>query len=351
MTLTVKKSDEFFIAIAKIRGNAHTFIFVGVKLLEEILILARVGKAMDVRKGNPPGLFSLIFSPVKAILKDEGVDRLAGWRQEITYEAYAISYQQYLQFMALLKKIQDDTNCFSGYAPIRVNQDEVELAWIKKILNSNDSNATSMPLVAELEDILIHNLEDLHLSNTCRHTAIDLINHVCGNKENTKAISTQFFCSLPLRTSLMAENQEFLRNRVGGGETFFVRPERAVPFYILPMPPTAVQNVSPYKNRVLSDLYKRMEEMLKVAPEKEETKKKFDLLKTFYQEQISQKSNSIDDFVNILLNWKNQHQKDISCLRATFFFDSFIHRRSATEKMFDRWLRELPKDYQLKPQG
>ena len=101
--LHAKKSDEYFIAISQ--QDWHTFIMLGVMLNGKPTLLTRIGKAS--RKN--PNLCSFFFSELAAQLSDEGITRRTTIETPISYSAYTITYQQVLDFIGLVEKINQKT--------------------------------------------------------------------------------------------------------------------------------------------------------------------------------------------------------------------------------------------------
>ncbi|KTD23802.1 Uncharacterised protein [Legionella lansingensis] len=331
VTIKIDQSDEFFIAIAKQEG--HSFVFAGIKQKGKIHLLARVGKVFKPQKGKcliPKALCNAVFFQAQAQIEDEGIARPDGWESSISYAAHAISYQQYLQFVALLEEIETEDS-FECYKP----GEEGELEFTgKKVLasKSDEKNACATKIIARGQV--------LNLSNTCRHTAIDLIKYVCNDEQVTHDISRTFFCNLPLETFLVAnDGKPFL---LGDDDQAYclVHPDPELPFYILPPPPTSFKNLPAFQRRVLNDLYRRMEEMLRIAPNSPDTQTKFELLKTLYNEKSGPCMVGFATFISDIANWHERHQKEINTLRETNLVDCFFTRKSTTQKMCEQWFSE-----------
>ncbi|KTC77115.1 hypothetical protein [Legionella brunensis] len=333
MVMTVNKSDEFFISIAK--QGVHSFIFVGVKSKGEHHILARVGKVMDADVSC--SVLRAAFFSTKAFISYEEFSKQPGRKIPIGYAAYDITYEQYLGFIALLEELQARDNiAYPCFKPAEENGNEVNLQWTAQ----RTEVTHKIPLKPEAENI-IKESHSLNLSSTCRHGALSLLDYVRGHEQTIHNVSSKFFRDLPLHTNLVADDGEKFPVRDPVTKRIrqhcYLRPDSKMPFYILPSPPSAFKDLEPLKKRVLTELYMQMEDMLQVAPESAETEQKFNLLKELYIEKVGKNNETINDFIASLTSWREDHKKDINSLRKTYFFDYFITRHSATEKMFDRF--------------
>lgn len=116
--IIVDKNDEFFISLGK--TEAHSFIMVGVIQNGEPIILGRVGKQNIEDISAAEFYLRNVFDHVDTELRDESL-RVGG---NIGYSAYAINYNQYLQFTELLSKAQRDSELHC-YLPDREHNDTV----------------------------------------------------------------------------------------------------------------------------------------------------------------------------------------------------------------------------------
>jgi hypothetical protein len=166
------KSDDFFIAVAK-GENVHSFVMLGVMVDDKPVFLARVGKV-----GVPP----------HAQLQRESYYPYG----KLSYQAYTITYQHYLDFIELMKK-SDDAKELAYYQ----SQDRTafEYQWVSS--PSNNNNSEQQPRTVEEQRILSRS-KTLYPFNTCRHTAIDLTAHVVNDKATTDRISRLYFVNLPV---------------------------------------------------------------------------------------------------------------------------------------------------------
>lgn len=187
------------------------------------------------------------------------------------------------------------------------------------VLRYTSAQSSTRKLRPEME-LLYEKTQFFNKSNTCRHTAVDLLNTTRGSKK-TYNVSSQFFCRLPVKTIL------------AGGV-----PSDNIPFYIIPLPPTAFPNVTqdPASAKILAKLYRRMEEIITLEPHAKSTEIKFNKLKAFYNEQAGVNHASPEALIDAIRNWRDaKANEDVFQLRKTYFFDRVITRQSTTKKMFD----------------
>ncbi|WED43459.1 hypothetical protein [Legionella cardiaca] len=353
--MTVKKNDEFFISIAKDEG-VHSFILLGVKNETGVHLLARVGKVGVATEFGCKILCKAAFSSTPAQLIDEKIDRETENRTNISYAAYAINYQQYLDFIALLQHIQDenllDTSVqhlpFTCFKPVQ------EKGGLVTLQQTSEKTALTHELAPREESAEVSKeVHSLGLTNTCRHSALSLLKYVCRDEQVPHDLSSAFFRNLPLQTSLVADDgEEFVVSRRGTtAKRSFVHPDGKQPFYILPLPPSAFKEQSPAKVKVLTELYQQMESMLKTASQLPETEKKFNLLKELYNDKAGKNTESMSDLLASIKSWRSLHSAEIKVLRVTYFFDRFFKRQSATEKMLERCTTLLEKSQEQSPQN
>ncbi|KTD08481.1 hypothetical protein [Legionella jamestowniensis] len=332
--MIVDKSDEFYIAIAK-NEEGHSFIFAGVKSNGENHLLARVGKVKVDDDSACQFILKFGFSSIQSKLEDEKIYRNKGKRYAINYIAYTISYEQYLSFIGLLQQIQEEKRrSFQCYKPIEENDSKVKLQ-----LTAEKTELTYQIEPKPRAKEIIEHTETLHCTNTCRHSALALVNYVFDSEQATQDVSKQFFHDLPFHTTLVANDGvgfvEYVRKKAVTRQ--FVHPDNTIPFYILPAPPSSFKNLDPLKRKVMTELYHQLEKMVHISPELQKTAHKFSILKALYNEKMGINEESLSDFINSISMWKSIHRDELKTLRKTYFFDSFFTRETATEKMFSRF--------------
>ncbi|KTD40984.1 hypothetical protein [Legionella parisiensis] len=313
-SLTVNKiTDHFFISINKKMG--HSFIMLGVYDQNKFRhVLCRVGKVAEVEVDengetdyptNLQFLCNALFFASKAYLKDEGVSRKKRGNVPITYQAYDISYEQYIEFVRILESLRghDTYTCYKPDSDSAKDEVTLTLTSEKKLSSVNVNKLNT--------DLL-----ELNVGNTCRHAAIELIEAI-QHVPISPSVSSSFLTNLPYETVLE-----------------YGSPSENLPFYVLPPPPASFQS-DKAKEKVITKLYSRMENMLLLEPDSQYTQDKFLKLKELYLNIVgSPKDLSLDRLLTNILTWKDDknNQKILNVLRKEYFWDSlpFIKRQSAT---------------------
>lgn len=322
MTLTIDSKTRFFIAISKIK--AHSFIMTGTHDNFKVQhLLCRVGKIFDLNSNsnNPKplgsilsALFKVIGHYAKAKIKDEGLNRDRLEHSPISYQAYEISYKQYLDFIHLLESIEDEDNSIECFKPVEQTYDQIVLA--PTIINLNPPTPVD-------KNILIAST-NLSFDNTCRHGAIKIIEEVIRCPVSS-IVSPNFLTELPCATYLD-----------------YGVPSQDVPFYVLPVPPNYSLNLSKQKQSVIERLYKRMEQLVKLEPNSKLTQKKFTCLKNLYNDIVGDPIElTISELLQKIKNWKQTNWSTLSGLRKTYFWDTFIKREASTLKTIKEIEAEL----------
>ncbi|WP_133126849.1 hypothetical protein [Legionella nagasakiensis] len=298
-----KEQDEFFIALAK--KGVHTFVMLGVMQEGRPVLLARVGKfVIDDNQSCCRLGGKLLFTGAKAELQPESL-RLGG---DISYGAYVISYRQYLQFTKLMSMAQGSQS-IRCYLPER-EDDTTAVLTLKEIKKSESSDENT-----EQERKIIARTHHTQLSNTCRHTAIDLIEYTQGIRTLTTNVSRLFFQSLPLQTKF----------------SYGVAQDH---FYVFPLPPEAY-HAEKEKRVILTKIYRRMENLLKKDPYGDNTIAKFSALKRLYVQQAGIPMDDVEQALDSIRQWKATSQPVIEHLRAQSFFGKLFVSVSSTKVMAD----------------
>ena len=321
-----KDTDHFFLAICK--KDVHSFLMLGLYDQNQVShLLCRVGKVFDHDNEEEDDCFTankrlahFIFSSTNGIINDERTYRNNKGETPISYQAYDISYQQYKEFIQLLEGLQTDRNKFKCYKPIKEEGSQVSLKLTSDLVFQQRK---------EMDD-LINNTSQLGLGNTCRHTAIRLAEEV-HHAPTSSLVSSSYFRDLPYTTQLD-----------------FGVPSADIPFYVLPVSPTAYPSLDENKRGILFKLYSRMEHMLLIDPHSEQTKIKFQSLKDLYNQIAGpQKDLSLDELLFSIQTWKQAHKDNLNVLRVTYFWDSLITRQSATSKLITEIEQDLQQATQL----
>lgn len=306
-----KNKDTFFISINK--SGAHTFIMLGVYDQHKVKhLLGRVGKV-----AIPDGYYDFalcddvqfmlqaLFTEAKARLVDEGIARRSLTLRAINYQAYDITYAQYINFIHVLEALQTPVNKFTCYMPDYECGEGVSLSY-----RNVDENLPQSKI-----DKIKESVAGLNIGNTCRHTAINLVEEV-QQAPVSSSVSSIFFHNLPYETNLE-----------------YGKPSADIPFYVLPITPAAYPNLAESKKWIVEKLYRRMEQMLLLDQHSQQTQDKFAQLKVLYKQIIGpQQQLSLGALLLSIQQWKQDNQANLAVLRKTYLWDFFCTRQSATMK-------------------
>lgn len=307
MTLIIQK-PRFFLAIAK--QKAHSFIMLGTYTQNTVEhLLCKVGKTAEVGKDNNNScfLFSALFSEMNGRIADERIYRAKKGHKPISYQAYDINLNQYIEFIRTLEALQTKSKQFKCMKPTKINADSVHF----------ESTAEQLFTPKSLEQSFLNSANRFSINKTCRHTAIKLIEETL-HQPAPSSISSNFLNEFLCRTYLD-----------------FDAPSQDYPFYVLPAPPNTITQLDTQKRKIAEKLYLRMEQMLKIEPNSQQTQQKFTHLKELYEQVVGEHNNSIDELLHQIKEWKKQHWTSLNTLRVTYFWDEFIPRKTATLKTIE----------------
>lgn len=312
------KTDKFFISINK--KGVHSFIMLGIYDQNRARhLLCRVGKFGDNDDKEPnyalaiKFLCNALFYKNKAKLGDEGITRNAKGSTPITYQAYDITYDQYWEFIQILESLQTDKNKFFCYKPMATNGNEITLEL-----------STDLIFPPQSKNKIKENVNELHVGNTCRHSAIALV-EATQHAPVTSMVSSSFFIGLPYSTVLD-----------------YGKPSENIPFYVLPAPPITFSELGLTKTKIITKLYQRMERMLLLETNSQSTQDKFLRLKELYLNIVgSQRQLSLSELLQSIQTWKQDNEFILTALRKRYFWDSFFTRKSATMSLIEEVERDL----------
>ncbi|CDZ79015.1 hypothetical protein BN59_03330 [Legionella massiliensis] len=325
--ITVDKNSEFFIAICKL--GVHSYVAAGVKERSgQHRFLGSFGKVGNPEKGGActasKAICSTLFSETDAFITNERVinykegdsERRPAWRT-VRYKAYGITYRHYLQFLAHMAALSHEQEKalensrlpsswykLKAYTPIEEDETTVGFKWGPLSIEDYEQELDVCP-------------NEFHLAafgNTCRHSAIRLVEAARQTAGLGEGVSTTFFRELPLEA-------DFGRGVVGVDHHF----------YILPLPPTSYPEIGDEKQAILVELYDRLDSMMLIAQDDPNSIEKFEELKKLYQETAGKVPDSIHDVIISIKEWESDHKDLIDTHRAWHFFSS-----TATRKMFNR---------------
>lgn len=305
-------------------------------------LLCRVGKFGNLNVKDPDYVMNMqflcnaLFFSNKARLADEGIWREKIGGKPISYQAYDITYEQYLEFVQVLESLQTPENEFGCYKP-----DILEDS--KESQNTDDGNDEEVTLTYTIEKLFLpvdvseieQSVSGLSVHNTCRHSAIELVEKVQHGVGSL--VSSNFINDLPYETCLI-----------------YGKPSEDIPFYVLPAPPTAFVQLDEIKAKVISKLYTRMENMLRLEPDSPQTQKKFLRLKELYLDIVGpQKDSSLESLIQNIKEWKATNTSDLEVLRKTYFWDylPFFKRTSSTMKLIKEVEHDLEVEIDNRPHG
>jgi hypothetical protein len=250
-----------------------------------------------------------LFTSTKAKLKDEGVARVHKQSKPTSYQAYDITYENYLEFLRILESLETQRNKYVCYKPVSANGNEVTLNLTNEPLDCADS----IPVTSKSASQLKESVCALNVGNTCRHSAIALV-EATQHSPISSLVSNAFFMDLPYETKLD-----------------YGAPSKDIPFYVLPVSPAAFPELDETKKSIITKLYKRMEQMPLIETSSKQTQEKFSRLKDLYLQILGpQKSLCLADLLDSIQDWKTQNESVLSPLRKRYFWDSFFTRTSAT---------------------
>lgn len=321
--MELSKSDEYFISIAK--QDIHSFIMLGVMVNGKPKLLARVGKTNDLDpdvKAQATMIAKGLTTGTLARLADEGIYRREGHRVTISYQAYSINYQQLNDFLALLALMEKEQlkkeaikshvgkeKLIKCYAPVIDGRDKDKVIF--EYTNLQDCNLTTTKSNEKTEKI-IRKAQEIHIKNTCRTTAKKLIETILGFKTD---ISGHFLTELKYQTELLAGQPE--QNS----------------FYIIPPPPDAyTSQITDTQHRILSKLYKRLEDLPKKAANSTETRAKFDALKGMYNGIAKQNKMSAGEFLRCITDYEKKHEEVLFSKRSPHFLSKKLSFLTTTER-------------------
>lgn len=302
---------RFFISIAK--QGYHSFLMLGTyNDLQVQHLLCRVGKGMD-----ESNICKLLFGGVGSSLFDEGPFRTKRYPTPITYQAYEITYANYLEFVQVLEGLQvlrgpkNKLNRLPCYKPFPGEQKDQKIFKFTSTAVCNKSNP------AMNKDVKV-SAEHLSIANTCRHTAIQLVERVT-HKTISSQVSSWFFRDLPYSSHLE-----------------YGVPAKEKPFYILPIPPSAYRTLEPKQKKIAERLYRQIERLALIAHDAKTTEKKFLLFSGLYKQVVAnQEALSLNTLLDGILLWKQTHYRELAPLRKTYFWDEFVTRKAASIKVID----------------
>lgn len=279
-----------------------------------------------------------------ARIANEGISRKKGSVTPISYQAYAINYEQVKEFIGLISDVErkqlqnpeirqgmirvgrkspeqteDDilhAKAIFSYVPTKEEGDEVTFEWEKL----QDCQFTTAP--EKDMEFIIQGMQRLHVGNTCRTTSVNIVEAILGFATD---ISKYFFIAPKYQTTLDAG-----------------QPNKDT-FYVLPPPPSVHrENAASKQFDILNKLYKRMSEIPKLNPGSPETRAKFEALKSIYKDAVGANNLSATELMRKIMEHDKVASKDLFHKREPNFLSRFFTIKSTTERMF----KDFEKDFQ-----
>jgi hypothetical protein len=338
-SFVVNIKNEFYIAIAN--KGMHCFLMLGVvKDDGSHQLLARVGKSNNL----DPDFYNhcrmmqkaICGSGTIAIISDEGIFKPKTKQIFISYQAYTISKEQAIEFLVLINDIEiqqlenptvraswnkykTDENRIQCYIPT-VDKAQQTINFEFKSLNSW-ANGISSKGKYHNRNNLFKDAQTLHTSNTCRTTALRILESVLGFKTG---VSESFYIAPKYRTTLLA------------GQPL------SSSFYILPPPPEAFfKTLSPSQLDVLQQLYKRLAVLPLSKINDIKTRAKFMELKAMYLDIAGYCNLSAVDVLVSILAHEAAHRKELYAVRSPNIISRFFSIKSTTEHMLTQLKQKL----------
>ncbi|STX50640.1 Uncharacterised protein [Legionella busanensis] len=348
--LTFNKNDEYFLSIAK--QEHHSFLMLGVIQNNTPTLLARVGKTNDIdpdiQKRFKP-FYKNLTTGTLARLADERLTRKSAQKDDITYQAYTITYEQMKEFLDLIAYIEEKQltneeikNAINKTYKKKSKKEEIQAYIPIQEVRANNLTTNSNQVVFEFKKLreyeapknislqnlgpapqIVNNMNRINVSNTCRHSAVDILESVLHYKTNA---SKQFFIPLSYHTKL-----------IGG------IPDKQS-FYILPPPPTSYKPLTTHQLNTLNKLYGRLKKIPKLHCHDLKTRMKFDELKDLYNRIAGASKLSASDLLLEISRFEND-KKDILFQQRSNHFISFFSPHSATEKTLQKIKANLGKEH------
>jgi hypothetical protein len=307
-------------------------------------LLARVGKTDDI---TPVISSSSSFSEIKknilsgnlARLADEGVSRRNGHVANITYQAYAINYEQVKECLGMISEIEQrqlknpevlegikrkygpneiENKAIQCFVPVKTNNDTIVFNLMKL---KECEFLTTEEIKAKTSSEISFGVQQIHLNNTCRTSSKNIIEAILGFATD---VSSYFFIAPKHQSKLIAG-----------------QPAKES-FYILPPPPNCA-NVSKDQEAVLKKVYKRLEEIPTLNPESPDTRKKFDALKSMYKDIAGENHLSAKALFGKILEHEDKNQNSLFEKRSPNFLSRLFSLSSSTKRMFDDMEKGLKK--------
>ncbi|TAL64965.1 MAG: hypothetical protein EPN84_02440 [Legionella sp.] len=317
------KTTQFFLGIGKTQW--HSFVFLGIYEGNKVVsLLARAGKGLD-KNVNPNGFcansWGFFFSEVPgSILINENLHYNQKGHLPVSYHAYDISYKQYLDYLRMMERLETKGKQFECYKPISYQANQVELELTKNPMFNGFADSEKEK---KNQDNVRASFARLSLGNTCRHSAINLVETVQDHSISPQ-VSSFFYFDLPCKTFLD-----------------FGCPTADVPFYVLPKPPMPYEHSAAHY-ALAKKLYQRLEQLVLLDPHSPATQAKFNVLKELYLQKFNVATDlDLKELYAQIVSWKEQNKDNLNYLRKTYFWDYFFSRQSASMSLIEEMENDI----------
>ncbi|HHT0594717.1 TPA: hypothetical protein ACTXXA_003343 [Legionella anisa] len=352
--IVVTKKSEFFITIVK--NGIHSMLMLGVMVDGKPQLLAKVGKGNVIDKdfGNSLTLFGKILgSHSDASLVDEWGDTRDS---DISYQAYSITYEHYLEFLAITRDIYQDQREFykertvrnipvkkltypergvfnlrkgiECYIPVEEYSGQITLRHQKVDTFAKASTFNNV----QIRQCIIDGAREIRALNTCRTTARDILNYTL---QYTPHVPALFAIGFDYKIKLI--NGQLPQNG----------------FYILPPPPNCFK-VNPTQMKVLNELYAKLEDLPKNHPNLKNTRLKFNELKHFYQKLTGESQLSLEQLLNEITTHRVDNDVLFNTRRGKNIFSSLIVAlgfKTGTQQTYDRMTKTVTDEIKREKTG
>ncbi|QLZ69032.1 protein kinase family protein [Legionella sp. PC1000] len=315
------KKPEFFMAVCGYKN--HSYMIIGVKDSEtqEQFVIGMFG-----RRG---GLLGTYLTNERMPKKSQSL---------IDIQAFSISQSQYRSLIKFLQemKISHKANAAAFAVPSNwVNdtgdpseQDEIRFTWLDHIATSKKNRIQDLDL-SDLDGNTHYDPEQIRqgiaLDNNCR-TAAKHLTQATMSAESLPNVSSFFLRSLPFKAHL------------SNGKI-------SDKLFIYPPPPPVLKNPENKQEwEILNRMYKRMDKIAKSGSSKgmDESYKKFELLKTLYQQQYDKLTGGKHNLHDLMDDIKQYIEHEANAQIIDTPRNSFFHFKTSTRKMFEQIQKENP---------
>ncbi len=291
MPITINKTDKFFMA-ACMQG-VHNFLCLGVIRKGQIIVLSEIGKAMPFNKRNryPACIIAIdmicemLYNCLDSELLNERklIDgKMDGIRRSISYIAYEINYENYLQLLHALNQVNPQIRAYIQTEPEEKDH-SVTLSYqeIGK-LNYEEEKPNS------IIDHLKETNKTLSIKNNCRSAVNDMARLTVPQQVDL-SLFHHYYLSFPCKSTVL--NSQFTDE-----------------LYILPMPPSAY-HLDINQQGIVTILYKELEKILSKKTNNAETRDEFESLKTLYTTESGKPHPSIHTLIQDIIAWHNMYPR------------------------------------------